>query len=205
MQITRRRWVMAGVGAGAAALAGGTVAAAALWRKPGGQSASPHIFTLAAGESGDLRQVGAIVPRSPPAPPADAPFFDGEGEARRIGEFAGQGLVLNLWATWCVPCVVEMPALQAMARALAADKIAVLPLSSDRGGAAVVRRFFASNNIQGLGVWLDPKGEAARAWGARGLPTTLIVDRTGREVARVEGPIEWASAATMAEVRRLVG
>ncbi len=201
MRVTRRRLI---VGA-TTTLAVGTVAVPVVWRKPEATAASPQIFTLAAGEAADLKQAGAIVPRNPPAPPGEAQFFDGEGEARRITDFVGQGLVLNLWATWCVPCVVEMPALQAMARALAADKIAVLPLSSDRGGAAVVRRFFASHDIQGLGVWLDPKGEAARAWGARGLPTTLIVDRKGREVARVEGPIEWASAATIAEVRRLVG
>ena len=85
----------------------------------------------------------------------------------RLAEFAGQGLVVNLWATWCVPCVAEMPALQAMARALAGDRIRVLALSSDRGGAAVVRKFYTENRIDGLDLWLDPKGEAARAWMAR--------------------------------------
>jgi hypothetical protein len=69
----------------------------------------------------------------------------------------------------------------------------------------VVRKFYAEHGVQSLGVWLDPKGEAARAWGARGLPTTLIIDRQGREAARLEGALDWAAPATLAAVRRLVG
>jgi hypothetical protein len=97
-----------------------------------------------------------------------------------------------------------MPELQGLARAVAADGILVLPLSGDRGGAEVVRRFYAANGIDALPVLLDPRGEAARAWGARGLPTTLIIDRQGRERGRVEGAIDWEGPATLAEIRRLV-
>jgi len=198
MKVTTRRVVIAGA---AAAAAGGTLAAAALWRKP-----PPAVFTQsAAGSAPGLAPFSTFVPRETPAPPAPAIFFNGEGVERRITDFPRQGLVLNLWATWCVPCVAEMPALQAMARALADDKIAVLPLSSDRGGAPTVRKFYEQHDISALGVWLDPKGEAARAWGARGLPTTLIVDRHGREVARLEGAIDWASADALARIRTLVG
>jgi len=191
----RRRTILAGT----ATLAAGSLAVAAAWRKPG-----PVIFTPVQAAAPELRAFAEVAKRKV-AEPAAAQFTDGEGETRRLADFAGQGVVVNLWATWCVPCVAEMPALQAMAKALAGDRIAVLPLSSDRGGAPVVRRFYASHDIQGLGVWLDPKGEAARAWGVRGLPTTLVVDRQGREVARVEGAVDWASADTLAELRRLVG
>ncbi len=191
----RRRVILAGT----AALAAGTLAVAASWRKQG-----PAIFTPVEAAAPDLKPlVGPAEPK--PATPAAATFIDAEGETRSLADFKGQGIVVNLWATWCVPCVAEMPALQALARAVEKDRIAVLPLSSDRGGAAVVRRFYARNDIQGLAVWLDPKGEAARAWGARGLPTTLIIDREGREVARVEGAVEWASAESIAELKRLVG
>jgi thiol-disulfide isomerase/thioredoxin len=195
MKVTGRRLILSGAGI----LAGGTLAAAALWRKP-----ASAIFTPVAAEMPALRPLAGAATEAPVVPAA-AQFLDGEGETHRLADFAGQGVVVNLWATWCVPCVAEMPALQAMAKALAEERIVVLPLSSDRGGAAVVRRFYANHNIQGLGVWLDPKGEAARAWGARGLPTTLIIDRKGREVARLEGAIDWASAASLAELRRLVG
>ena len=109
------------------------------------------------------------------------------------------------WATWCVPCVAELPALAALARRLRGEGILVLPASSDRGGAAAVEAFYRGHAIEGLPVWLDPKGAAAQAWGARGIPTTLIIDRAGRERARAEGALDWASEAAVAEIKRLVG
>jgi thiol-disulfide isomerase/thioredoxin len=196
MQITTRRAVLAATATAAA----GTLAAASLWRKP-----APHIFTLAQAQTAELQPLAGVEPAAKPIAPADIPFLDGDGTPHHLAEFAGKGLVLNLWATWCVPCVAEMPALAAMAQAVAGERIAVLPLSSDRGGAQVVRKFYAQHDIQALQVWLDPKGEAARGWGARGLPTTLILDRQGREVARLEGAVDWSGAASLAELRRLVG
>jgi thiol-disulfide isomerase/thioredoxin len=196
MQTTTRRALFGT----AAVLVGGTLAAATLWRKP-----ARHVYTLAdATPPSAVPEPGLIVARVPAAPGL-ASFVDGDGVTRRIADFAGQGLELNLWATWCAPCVKEMPQLDAMAAALAEDRIAVLPLSADHGGAEVVRKFYAAHGITHLKVWLDPRGAAQEAWGARGLPTTLIVDREGREVARAEGAYDWAAPATLAEVRKLVG
>ena len=132
-------------------------------------------------------------------------FLDAEGQEKTVADFAGQGLVVNLWATWCAPCVAEMPALEKLAAALAAERVAVLPLSSDRGGKAVVEAFYQRVGLTGLGVWLDPRGAAARALGARGLPTTVIVDRAGQERARLEGDAAWDRPDMVAAVRRLVG
>ena len=198
MKLATRRALIAGGGV----VAAGTVAAVALLRKPDG----PVIHTLLPGAP--AVQVGTIerlTRTDPPTIPAAAGFQDGDGMPRTLGDYAGRGLVVNLWATWCVPCVVEMPELQALARKVAGDGILVLPLSSDRGGAEAVRRFYAANRIDALPVLLDPRGEAARAWGSRGLPTTLVIDRQGRERGRVEGAIDWASAATIAELKRLAG
>lgn len=198
MKLATRRALIAGGGV----VAAGTVAAVALLRKPDG----PVIHTLLPGAP--AVQVGTIerlTRTDPPTIPAAAGFQDGDGMPRTLGDYAGRGLVVNLWATWCVPCVVEMPDLQALARKVAGDGILVLPLSSDRGGAEAVRRFYAANRIDALPVLLDPRGEAARAWGSRGLPTTLVIDRQGRERGRVEGAIDWASAATIAELKRLAG
>jgi hypothetical protein len=98
-----------------------------------------------------------------------------------------------------------MPALDALARLVAGDGVAVLALSSDRGGAPPVERFYRDKGIQTLPVLLDPKGDAARALGARGIPTTLLIDRAGKERGRLEGAADWASADFVAAIRRMAG
>jgi thiol-disulfide isomerase/thioredoxin len=180
--ITRRR----------ALAAGGTVAAALVARKP---RAAEALDTLS----------HAIERMDHPAPPPPITFLAADGTQHTLAEFAGHGMVVNLWATWCGPCVEEMASLDAASRALAPSDIAVLPLSSDRGGADVVRAFFQSHGIAGLPVLIDPKSAAVHAWNARGIPTSLIIDRQGRAVAKVEGAADWSSPASIALVRKLAG
>ncbi|WP_245615081.1 TlpA family protein disulfide reductase [Muricoccus aerilatus] len=167
-------------------LAGGTLGAGLLPRPARGQPA------------GTLREDG-------PKPLPAFVLTDPEGARREVPSFAGKGLVLNLWATWCPPCVEEMPALDRLAAALAAEDILVIPASSDRGGRPVVEGFYAKAGVRNLGVWLDPNSAATRALGARGLPTTVLIDRLGRERARLEGAAAWDGAALLADVRRLCG
>ena len=169
------------------ALAGGTLAAAPLPRQ-----------ARAAGPIGKLVEDG-------PKPLPEFSFTDAEGKEHRVADFAGKGLLVNLWATWCAPCVEEMPALDRAQAALLGDGIQVLALSSDRGGRAVVEPFLRDKKITRLGLWLDPRGAAGRAMGVRGLPTTVVVDRQGREMARLEGAAAWDSPQMLAAVRRLVG
>ncbi|TCZ52917.1 TlpA family protein disulfide reductase [Roseicella aquatilis] len=153
------------------------------------------------------RAAGAIgkLVEGEPKPLPDFTFLDAEGKEHRAADFPGQGLLVNLWATWCAPCVEEMPALDRTQAALAAEGITVLALSSDRGGRAAVESFYRDKGIRRLGLWLDPRGAAQRALGARGLPTTVVVDRGGRERARLEGAATWDSPEMLAAVRRLVG
>ena len=147
---------------------------------------------------------GTLVESMPRRALAEAVFHDADGAERRIADFAGKGLVVNLWATWCPPCVEEMPALDRLARQVREEGIEVLALSQDRGGAKAVRAFYGRTGVRHLGIWLDPRGAAARAWGARGLPTTLVVDRAGMEAARLEGITEWDAAPMVARIRALV-
>ncbi|CAH0311931.1 TlpA disulfide reductase family protein [Roseomonas sp. CECT 9278] len=160
-----------------------------------GLPARPAIAATAHGLN-RLREADAALP--------DISFTDSRGNAQEVADFRGQGLVLNLWATWCPPCVAEMPALDRLARMLAPDGILVLPLSSDRGGLPVVQAFYERTGVKALGIWLDPRGAAGRALGARGLPTTLIIDRGGRERARLEGDAAWDAPDFVSAIRRLV-
>jgi thiol-disulfide isomerase/thioredoxin len=170
----------------------GTLAAGASVRKP-----------LAAGGLPSLASV--LVPVDPPVELPEVSFVAADGTPHRLSEFAGHGMVVNFWATWCGPCVAELPALAALSRTLAPDDIAVLTLSSDRGGAAVVQGYFDEHGITGLPVLLDLHGEGARAVGARGIPTSLVIDKRGRERARLEGSADWSAPEAALMVRRLVG
>jgi thiol-disulfide isomerase/thioredoxin len=145
-----------------------------------------------------------LQPVSPAAAPPDGVFVTRDGASHRLAEFKGRGMVVNLWATWCAPCVAEMPSLDVLSKALAPHDIAVLPLSSDRGGARVVEAFYQEHEITGLPVLLDPKGAAGRTWHVRGIPTSLVIDKLGRERARLEGSADWATPAAAAIVRKLV-
>jgi len=155
-----------------------------------------------AGDLPDLSEV--LVPVDPPRPPPEGVFLDSSGEPHTLASFRGHGMVINMWATWCQPCIAEMPSLAVLSKALAPHDIAVLPLSSDRGGAAVVSAWFEHHNITGLPILLDPRGALASAWGGQGIPTTHVIARDGMERARLTGAADWSTPGTIALIRRLV-
>lgn len=146
----------------------------------------------------------ALETLDPPMAMPDGVFLDANGAEHHLSEFRGRGMVVNLWATWCAPCVAEMPSLAALSKALAPADIAVLPLSSDRGGAPAVTAWFEAHGIAALPVLIDPKGALARSWQARGIPTTVLIDREGRGRARLEGAADWGAPAAAELVRKIV-
>jgi thiol-disulfide isomerase/thioredoxin len=121
-------------------------------------------------------------------------FLDEEGTKVSLEKFRGKIVVLNLWATWCTPCVAEMPMLDRLQQQLEGVGVVVVALSIDRGGPEVVREFFDEHEITHLGVYVDPTMRAQQDLAAFGLPTTLIIDREGNERGRIVGPAEWDDA-----------
>jgi thiol-disulfide isomerase/thioredoxin len=168
-------------------LGGGTLAAALAPGKPRATEGTEKLRVLDA-------------PR--PAPPFS--LTDADGNPAGVERFAGQGVVLNFWATWCPPCVIEMPALDRLHAMVAPQRILVLAASQDRGGLDAVRPFYERIGLRNLAIWFDPRGAAGRAFGIRGLPTTIIIDRAGNELARLEGPAEWDVPAMVARLRALL-
>jgi thiol-disulfide isomerase/thioredoxin len=168
----------------------GTVAAVAWPRKPGAQGVLKDLATA-------LHRARA------PKPAPNIVFVDADGKQHHLSDLRGHGVVVNLWATWCAPCVAEMPSLAALSKAVGPDGIVVLPLSSDHGGAAAVTAFFHNHDITGLPVMLDPNGDAERAFNVPGIPTSLIIDKAGLEQARMEGSADWSTPAAAALVRQL--
>jgi thiol-disulfide isomerase/thioredoxin len=142
---------------------------------------------------------------SPPRPVSTIAFQQADGGPTTLAAYKGSGVVLNFWATWCAPCVREMPSLLRLGDRIAGDGVRVLPLSEDRKGAPVVRKFYRQHGLEAFPVLIDPKGKVLRASAVRGLPTTLLIDGNGREVGRVTGPLEWDSEDAITLVRACIG
>lgn len=122
------------------------------------------------------------------AAPAIA-FTGPDGKPVTLAAFRGKPVLLNLWATWCAPCVAEMPTLDAAAKRLD-GRVAVLTVSQDLDGAAKVGPFFAARKFAALKPYLDPKLGLSLAYRAS-LPTTILLDSTGHEVWRMTGGNAW--------------
>jgi thiol-disulfide isomerase/thioredoxin len=132
-------------------------------------------------------------------------FSDAAGRLLNLAAFRGAGLVVNIWATWCGPCVAEFPTLAAAAPALAPAKILVLPISIDQEGLKAVKPFYERHGISTLPILLDPEGTTMDALNSNGVPLTIIINQAGLLVGRAEGAANWNTGRTLALVRRLAG
>jgi thiol-disulfide isomerase/thioredoxin len=142
------------------------------------------------------------------AHPAALPSFaftDAAGHSRTLKDYAGKGIVLNFWATWCPPCAAELPSLDQLAARLADHNVVVLPLSSDHGGVSAVRNFYRQHGITHLPILIDPQGNAVRTVDLAGIPATLIIGSDGLERAYVEGREDWSTTAAIGRLEQLVG
>lgn len=119
---------------------------------------------------------------------------DPSGTTLAFAGLKGKPVLLNLWATWCVPCVTEMPLLDELAGELG-ESMRVLTVSEDIKGADAVEPFFAERGFAHLTKWMDPRNELGVAYGGdTGLPLTVLYDAEGKEVWRVMGGFDWSSA-----------
>jgi thiol-disulfide isomerase/thioredoxin len=124
-----------------------------------------------------------------PAP--DLSFQTLDGEDTTLKDFAGKPLLVNLWATWCAPCIAEMPTLDALAAAYGPKGLSVLAVSQDSQGAKLVQPFFAKQGLQHLKSWIDPENQLGFHYATGMLPTTVLYDAQGKEIARVIGAMDW--------------
>lgn len=131
-------------------------------------------------------------------------FADGNGREASLAEFGGRTILLNVWATWCPPCVEEMPTLDALQAELGGDGFEVVALSIDSAGPEVVRKFYERTGLAFLKLYIDESTRAAATLGAFGLPVTLLIDPEGRELGRLVGPAEWDDPEMVAFLREFI-
>ncbi len=169
----------------------------------GAVEAAKRLIPLARGEVAAF--VAATAPRRLPA----FTFRDGTGKAFTLADFKGKTVLLNLWATWCVPCRKEMPTLDALQRALGGAEFEVVALNLDTRDLEKPKRFLAEINARDLAFYEDQSLSAfealKRAGRVVGLPTTFLIDGQGCELGLLAGPAEWASADAQALIRTALG
>ncbi len=136
-----------------------------------------------------------------PEPVPDIRFQNADGKPYALSDFRGKVVLLNVWATWCAPCRKEMPALDRLQQKLGGPEFEVVALSIDGGGTATVRRFYDEIGIRVLAIYVDSSVEATGKLRTVGIPTTLLIDREGRERWRKAGPAEWDSPEIIESLR----
>ncbi len=171
------------------------VISAVLYLRWGGPAAGPPIT----GWMQNFTPAAAIRP----APPS--PFFAPGGERRTLADFRGRVVLVNFWATWCAPCLREMPSLQRLQTRLAGPGFTVLALAQDLKGWPVIEPFIRRLGLGSLPVFHDRQAAFGRALRVRGLPTSVLFDRAGNVLGRLEGIAEWDSPEAVALLTYYIG
>jgi thiol-disulfide isomerase/thioredoxin len=147
-------------------------------------------------------EIAALTLSETPRRVPDLSFRDRDGKPVRLADFRGQSVLLNLWATWCVPCRKEMPALDRLQGRMNGKDFAVVAVNIDTGDPAKPQRFLSEVAIKNLAYYDDPSTnvfqELKRVGRAVGLPTSILIDRAGCEIGYLAGPAEWSSEEAIA-------
>jgi len=141
-------------------------------------------------------EVAAMAAARRPIRLPDLTFRDGSGAERKLSDWQGRTVLFNLWATWCVPCRKEMPALDALQAKMGGPSFAVVAVNIDTRDPAKPRAWLKEVGINRLGYFADPSAKVFQdlkeAGKAFGMPTTILIDSNGCEIATLSGPAEWA-------------
>lgn len=143
----------------------------------------------------------------PVRPAAQVPatkFSDGSKLVTLEG-FRGRSVILNVWATWCGPCVKEMPSLDRLSAKMAGDNLVVVAVSQDNGGQSQVKPFLDKLKVKNVTILYDHSQRMFRDFGIRGLPTTFVISPEGKILARLEGAAEWDTPAMVRQIKELTG
>jgi len=138
--------------------------------------------------------------------PKLAPDFavsDLQGRTVRLSALRGRVVLLNLWTTWCPPCIDEMPSIDRLHRSLDGEDFTLLAVSEDEEGRHAVEPF-AERMKLGFPIFLDPEHQVGDRYGVWGYPETFVIDRNGYVVERVIGPRDWSSPQSIAALRTLL-
>src|SRR3954470_4986542 len=154
-------------------------------------------------------EVAALTMATSPLRLPDLAFEDADGKPKKLSDFRGKTVLVNLWATWCVPCRKEMPALDELQGKLSGPNFEVVAINIDTRDAEKPKTFLKDANLTRLGYFSDQKAKVfqdLKAIGrALGMPTSVLIDPQGCEIATIAGPAEWASEDALKLIRAATG
>lgn len=139
-----------------------------------------------------------------PKPLPDLAFTDAEDKPVSLAAYKGKTVLLNFWATWCAPCVKEMPSLDRLQAEMGKDRFVVLPLSLDGPSRAKVAPFYADKKLANLGIYFDKGKKVLGAVDVSVLPTSILIDAQGRELGRLEGEADWDKPEALALMKAAI-
>ncbi len=186
--------------------------AAAFYSVAGGNGNS--VCSAAAAKAEAMRplargEVAAVQVATAPALLPDLAFQGPDGKPTTLSAFRGRALLVNLWATWCPPCLTEMPALDALQGTLGGPDFQVVAINIDTRDPEKPRKWLAKKQITRLAYYADPQAKVFQdlraAKKVEGMPISLLVDPAGCELAVLQGPAEWASADAKALIAAAIG
>ncbi len=140
-----------------------------------------------------------------PRPLPEIGFIDPDDKALSLADYKGKVVLLNFWATWCAPCVKEMPSLDRLQAAMGKDKFVVVPLSLDGPSKPKVAPFYKDKNLANLGVYFDKGKKVQQTLDVSVLPTSILIDAQGREIGRMLGEADWDKPESIALMKAVVG
>ena len=156
---------------------------------------------LASALDGDMKKLNF---HDVPKPVSTSTFTTENGGTATLADYQGKYVLLNFWATWCAPCRKEMPMLSELQTEFGGEDFEVITLATGRNPVPAIEGFFDEIGVTNLPMHRDPKQQVARDMGVLGLPITVILDRAGREVARLTGDAHWSSNSAKALIAGLI-
>lgn len=164
--------------------------------------ASADIEAASALREGDMKK---LVFHTEAMEISDAAFIHEDGGEGTLQDYEGKYVLLNFWATWCAPCRHEMPMLSELQSELGGDDFEVVTLATGRNMPPAMAKFLNEIGVDNLPQHRDPKQAVARGMKVFGLPTTMIIDPEGNEIARLRGDADWSSDSAKAVLQALIG
>ena len=167
----------------------------------GANAAAADITTIEALRSGSMKKL--TFHTAAKAVPA-VYFATADGDQKQLSDFQGKVVLLNFWATWCAPCRIEMPMLSKLQTEFGGKNFEVVTIATGRNAPGALKRFFDKAGIENLPRHRDIKQQLARKMAILGLPITVILNRQGKEIARLRGDADWSSDSAKSIISALI-